>query len=108
MTALGRVRDWHADGGWGVIDSEATPGGCWAHFSDLNMTGHRTLNAGEAVTFDFEVCDQDGYQFRAVGVWPDSQPRTANQPPSHGRTDAYQSTLVLDDLPEGDDGGPGT
>ena len=27
------VREWHADLGWGVLDSPETPGGCWAHFS---------------------------------------------------------------------------
>ena len=37
----GVVREWHSDEGWGVIDSDQTPGGCWAHFSDVEMDGYR-------------------------------------------------------------------
>ena len=29
----GVVREWHREAGWGVIDCDATPGGCWAFFS---------------------------------------------------------------------------
>lgn len=70
MTARGTVRAWHADEGWGVLDSAATPGGCWTHFPAVLVPGYRALDTGGAVEFTFEVAAQDGYAFRAVEVWP--------------------------------------
>ncbi len=64
----GRVRQWRADEGWGVIDSEATPGGCWCHFSVIQADGYRELRDGEAVDFSFEKVEQDGWPFRAIAV----------------------------------------
>ena len=65
---LGRVRQWRADEGWGVIDSEATPGGCWCHFSAIQADGYRELRDGETVDFSFENVEQDGWPFRAIAV----------------------------------------
>ena len=70
MTARGLVREWYADDGWGVIDSPETPGGCWAHFSQVAMTGCRALSAGQVVHLDWEVARQDGFDYRAVRVTP--------------------------------------
>jgi CspA family cold shock protein len=70
MASPGRVRIWHDEEGWGVIDSESTPGGCWAHFSAVRVTGYRALTRDQQVLLDFEAADQDGYSFRAVQVWP--------------------------------------
>ena len=64
----GVVRIWHDELGWGVIDSPATPGGCWCHFSAIEAPGFRTLREGQAVRLFWEEADQDGYQFRAVRV----------------------------------------
>ena len=94
MTTAGIVREWHGDEGWGVIDSDSTPGGCWAHFSGVLMSGYRSLEAGQAVSFEFEPGGQDGYAFRAVAVWTgDHRPEAAaDQEPSA----AYRSTLRLE------------
>jgi CspA family cold shock protein len=62
------VRVWHANEGWGVLDSAATPGGCWAHFSHISGSGYAALTKGEAVTLRWESPGQDGYGFRAVQV----------------------------------------
>jgi len=62
----GTVREWHADEGWGVIDSPATPGGCRAHFSAVAMPGYRQLYAGQPVQLDWEPAVQDGYAYRAT------------------------------------------
>jgi CspA family cold shock protein len=35
MTATGRVRSWYAEEGWGVIDCDETPGGCWFQYSAI-------------------------------------------------------------------------
>jgi cold shock protein len=45
MESQGVVREWHDEDGWGVLDSEATPGGCWAHFSAVLVDGYRSLRA---------------------------------------------------------------
>jgi CspA family cold shock protein len=94
MTATGIVREWHGDEGWGVLSSAETPGGCWAHFSSVLMSGYRSLDPGQAVTFEFESAEQDGYAYRAVAVWTgDERPRP---PADHERSVAYSSTLRLE------------
>jgi cold shock protein len=93
MTSQGTVRVWHAEEGWGVLDSADTPGGCWAHFSAVLVPGHRALDDGAAVEFTAENAEQDGYSFRAVEVWP------AGRTPVRGEVSeasaAYRSTLTL-------------
>jgi ADP-ribose pyrophosphatase YjhB (NUDIX family) len=94
----GVVREWHSDLGWGVLDSDATPGGCWAHFSSVLMDGYRTLEEGQAVRFEFDRGRQDGFAFRAVAVWTGD-----DRPPAPGRDEpsaAYRSTLHLDFGPD--------
>jgi len=66
----GTVREWHDELGWGVLDSPATPGGCWAHFSYVRMAGYRAVPPGAEVFFEFEEFGQDGFPFRATAVWP--------------------------------------
>jgi cold shock protein len=58
------------DQGWGVLDSAVTLGGCWVHYSALEMPGYRTLTPGQDVSFEFEAADQDGFRFRATRVQP--------------------------------------
>ncbi len=70
----GVVREFAPDEGWGVIDAAEVPGGCFVHFSSIEMDGYRALAAGQRVRFRFEHLDflQDGYRYRALAVWPDS------------------------------------
>ena len=95
MTSRGKVRVWHAEEGWGVLDSAATPGGCWAHFSAVLVPGYRALDTGGAVEFTFEAAEQDGYAFRAVEVWPAEQAPVRSHNEVSGASSAYQSTLTL-------------
>lgn len=67
---MGTVRSWSDDEGWGVLDSDDTPGGCWAHFSNLDLPGFRRLHPGETVEFSWLAARQDGYRYRAVKVSP--------------------------------------
>ena len=92
--AVGVVREWHDEDGWGVLDSDETPGGCWAHFSHLHMAGFRRAAPGQRVTSTHEQVAQDGFDFRAVDVTIDGVPRveTELQPPGPG----YQSRLIID------------
>ena len=64
------VRQWSDEDGWGVLDSSETPGGCWTHFSQVDMEGLRTLAVGQVVDLGWESPAQDGYDFRAVRVVP--------------------------------------
>ncbi|MFM9918730.1 cold shock domain-containing protein [Lacisediminihabitans sp. H27-G8] len=79
MSSLGTVAQWSDEDGWGVIASGETPGGCWTHFSALEMPGYRSLDVGELVDFHWEASDQDGFAYRAVRVQP-RRPRTGETP----------------------------
>lgn len=94
MGTLGTVRTWRHDEGWGVLDSEETPTGCWAHFSVLRMSGYKTLEVGQDVAFEFEAAEQDGYEFRAVRVWlAGSDP--GDESSAEGPSAAYRSELRI-------------
>lgn len=71
----GIVKWFDADEGWGVIEAPETPGGCFAHFSSIQAEGFRRLQSGERVRFTFERPGflQDGYEYRALAIWPDGQ-----------------------------------
>jgi CspA family cold shock protein len=64
------VREWNDEEGWGVLDSPETPGGCFGHFSDIQLTGFRTLSPGQQVDLTWEApgFKQDGYDYRAVSI----------------------------------------
>ncbi|MGZ4453535.1 MAG: cold-shock protein [Nocardioides sp.] len=90
----GVVRVWHDEEGWGVVDSEATPGGCWAHFSAVLVAGFRRLRVGQEVLLEAEAVEQDGYAFRAVEVWPADAAPVRTQPDG-GPSAAYRSRLTI-------------
>jgi CspA family cold shock protein len=99
MTTSGTVREWHAEEGWGVIDSPQTPGGSWTHFSHVRVAGYVAFQPGQIVNLDWERADQDGYNYRTTRTWPvDTEPVVATA--EHGGpTGAYSSrlTIVFDD-----------
>ncbi|PWI16206.1 hypothetical protein DI272_20080 [Streptomyces sp. Act143] len=72
VTAI--VRDWYDEEGWGVLDSPETPGGCFAHYSDIRTKGpdYRNLTPGQRVELAWEApgFKQDGYDYRAVSIVP--------------------------------------
>ncbi len=70
VSVPGTVRRWLDDEGWGVIDTAATPGGCWAHFSAVAVAGYATLAVGQQVELEWEAQGQEGYDYCAVRVWP--------------------------------------
>lgn len=78
MRSEGTVREWSDDEGWGVVDSADTPGGCWVHFSVIVAEGYRSLSQDDHVIFTYEAPGQDGFDYRAVMVWPPgTRPRSA-------------------------------
>jgi CspA family cold shock protein len=85
---------WIEDEGWGVIDSQATPTGCWAHFSVLSSQSFWEPQPGEPVEFDWESADQDGFTRRVTRVWP-AGTHPVDQGPEAGGA-AYRSHLSID------------
>ena len=77
-----------------MLDSEETPGGCWAHFSVLRMPGYKPLLAGQRVELECEAADQDGYSFRALTVWPDNRAPQADNV-DDGPSVAYRSEVKI-------------
>lgn len=86
------MRVWHSEEGWGVIDSDETPGGCWTHFSMVLVAGYTDLVVGQDV--EFEAADQDGYLFRTLTAWPAGQERVQPQV-TEGPSDAFSATLTV-------------
>lgn len=39
----------------GVLDSPETPGGCFGHYSNIQMTGFRALSPGQQVNLTWEA-----------------------------------------------------
>jgi cold shock protein len=87
---VGVVRNWDEERGWGILDSEATPGGCWAGFGMIEEQGYRALTPGERVSFTWLprpefLAATLTYPFRAVRVLRDGgeaagSPSRPNQP----------------------------
>ena len=89
------VRSWFDEAGWGVLNSELTPGGCWAHFSVLAVRGHRTLVPGQAVELEWESAEQDGFSYRAVRVWPVGEDPVDAEVVRGSASGAYGSALEI-------------
>lgn len=93
VNARATVRMWDGEQGWGVLDSAATAGGCWTHFSALDFDGYRSLTPGQQVQLTAEAAEQDGYAWRAVRVLVDGK-RPA-LPGTENADDAYASDLTV-------------
>lgn len=90
------VRLWNEQEGWGVLDSPGTPGGCWAHFSALDMDGYATAAPGQTAHLLYEQAQQDGFAWRAVHVSLDGvSPRTDRPDSPDGNGSAYWSDLNI-------------
>jgi len=94
MSVSGAVAEWYDEDGWGVLQSDATPGGCWAHVSMVRGPS-RPLAIGSAVDFTFEAADQDGYRFRAVVVVPEGVDPDDDRTVRGGPGGAYRSSLTI-------------
>lgn len=68
--AVGIVKFFRPEKGWGAISSEELPDGVdvWVHYSAIEEDSFRTLEEGEPVEFDFEAAEQDSFRFRATRV----------------------------------------
>lgn len=69
--ATGLVESYDPINGTGVLQSSATPGGCFVHFSAIQFEredGYREVAPGERVRFSYEQREQDGYPYSALAV----------------------------------------
>lgn len=59
--------------------------------------GYRRLTPGDHVTFTHEAARQDGFEYRAILVWPPGvEPGTPPREADHeGSSGAYQSSLTI-------------
>ncbi|MGO4614178.1 cold-shock protein [Nocardia sp. 2YAB30] len=66
----GIVKFFRAEKGWGAIASAELPDGhdAWVHYSAIEDTGFRALQAGDRVEFHYEAARQDSFRFRATRV----------------------------------------
>ncbi|WP_111766854.1 cold shock domain-containing protein [Nakamurella deserti] len=94
-STVGTVRSWHDDEGWGVGDSDATPGGCRVLFAAVHVPSPRALVVGAAVHLEWERADQDGHAFRATRVWPVGQAPVDEVIRVEGPSAAYSSRLEI-------------
>jgi cold shock protein len=62
------VRSWDSGEGWGILASAKTPGGCWAHYSVIEMRGYKTLEVGQVVDVEWKTPGQDGFDFCATRI----------------------------------------
>jgi CspA family cold shock protein len=68
--AMGVVKFYKTEKGWGAISSDSLPPGrdAWVHVSMIEGEGYRHLNEGDVVEFDYEEGRQDSFEFRAIRV----------------------------------------
>lgn len=101
MRTVGVVREWHDDEGWGVVDSDATPGGCWVHASMVRARTFGRLAEGSAVELTYEEAPQVPYSYRAIEAWPvGEESYRDNVIEVRGPSSAYRSGLIRFDLDE--------
>lgn len=62
------------DEGWGVLEAEELPGGCWAHVSAIDAEDCRGLEPGAAVALWWSRVQQGSHPFRADRVLPAAGP----------------------------------
>ena len=70
--AMGTVKFYKSEKGWGAISSDELPAGhdAWVHFSVIVGEGYRSLEAGQQVEFSYEAARQDSFEYRATEVRP--------------------------------------
>ena len=66
----GTVKWFNAEKGYGFITDAVNGGDVFVHYSSIQVDGFKTLQEGQAVTFDTEPDPRDSKKFSAVNVIP--------------------------------------
>jgi cold shock protein len=93
MAILATIRRWNTHRAWGVLDSPETPGGCWAHLSNIARPGPWDIQPGDEYMLEWEHAQQDGFAYRAVRMWPAGT--APIDPVIRHNSSAYSSSLTL-------------
>ena len=64
----GTVKWFNSEKGFGFISNDAGGEDVFVHFSSIMSEGYKTLNEGQAVTFDTEPDPKDSRKLRAINV----------------------------------------
>lgn len=66
--AVGVVKFFKAEKGWGAISSPELPEGldAFVHYSAIEAEGFRAFEAGDRVEFDYRPAQQDSFRFVAT------------------------------------------
>jgi len=68
-SALGIVKYWKSEKGYGAIASDATsPWDIWCHFMHIEGSGFRELIPGEQVSVEYERLNHGAYRYQAIRV----------------------------------------
>lgn len=95
MHTGGVVRQWRADEGWGVIESDETPGGCWTHWTTVRVAGPPALTEGLRVNFTFRERATHGFDYETCEVWRHGEEPVDDSIQLGPDSPAMQSTLSL-------------
>ena len=66
----GTVKWFNAEKGYGFITNADNGEDVFVHYSSIQVDGFKTLQEGQAVTFDTEADPRDSKKIRAVNVIP--------------------------------------
>ena len=93
----GKVKWFNNAKGYGFVLAESADEDLFVHYSSIEMTGYRTLRAGQEVSFDIQ---QGPKGLHAVNVRPLDDPE---QDPSAGEPEEHGPAMGL---PTEDEGSP--
>lgn len=66
----GTVKWFNSEKGYGFISNNDGSGDVFVHFSSIVSDGYRTLNEGQAVSYETEADPKDSSKLRAINVVP--------------------------------------
>ena len=82
----GTVKWFNNAKGWGFIQSEKCDGDVFVHFSSIQGTGYKTLEAGQTVNFETERGERGLHAINVVALQDDGA--TPVEQPSYAREEA--------------------
>ncbi len=69
--AKGTVKWFNAEKGYGFIANDEGGDDLFVHFSAIQVSGYKTLEEGQKVTFDVETDPKNANKLRAANVIPE-------------------------------------
>lgn len=79
----GTVKWFNNAKGWGFIQSEKCDGDVFVHFSSIQGTGYKTLEAGQTVNFDTERGERGLHAINVVALEDPSNAGAHSEQPAY-------------------------